>query len=383
MKVAVVHSFYDETSPSGENSVVLDQVNRLQQLGHEVLLVAAHSSQLRQKRSYQVRKGLGVAFGRGQNPLADLQAFKPNITHVHNLFPNFGMKWLYEWEGPIVATIHNYRPFCSNGMLVRGGQQCTLCLDGHVYRSVAFGCYKTRLHSLPLAIKNRVGVDRDPLLLRADKVLMLSDRMLRLYEEAGLHELIAKVEVVPNFVTPIGTTSSDEVGLPWVFVGRLSAEKGIHELLSIWPQKEKLAIYGSGPLASSLRDTYGHISTFSFEGQRSRDEVRKALIGARGLIFPSLSPEGIPTAVLEALSAGIPVVAHRGSTASDLVEEFGVGRVFQFTTTSLVAALKGVDTNNKAIRAASQRTFRDNFSPDIWDSRIQALYSRVASNDTA
>ena len=52
MRIAVVHSFYDERTPSGENTVVEEQVRTLAAAGHDVRLFARHTSDLAGRPGY-------------------------------------------------------------------------------------------------------------------------------------------------------------------------------------------------------------------------------------------------------------------------------------------------------------------------------------------
>ena len=103
MRIAVVHSFYSSSQPSGENRVVEDQVALLRDAGHEVLLVARHTDEESERSLYAVRAAGWVATGRGGDPTAQLRAFAPDIVHVHNLFPNIGTRWMKFWEGPVLG----------------------------------------------------------------------------------------------------------------------------------------------------------------------------------------------------------------------------------------------------------------------------------------
>lgn len=130
MKIAVVHSFYTAGKPSGENALVRDQVRALGAAGHTVELFAAHTDELARDPLYPLRAAARVASGRGNSPLARLREFAPDVVHVHNLFPNFGRSWVRHWVGPLVATLHNYRPMCAAATLYRAGAVCTSCPDG-------------------------------------------------------------------------------------------------------------------------------------------------------------------------------------------------------------------------------------------------------------
>jgi hypothetical protein len=136
MRIAIVHSFYNSRVPSGENVVVTAQVQALRAAGHDVRLVAQYSDERLQRRRYPAEAAVTVITGLGPDPSAELTAFAPDIVHVHNLFPNFGTRWLERWPGHLVATLHNFRPMCVAGSLSRDGEVCTLCPDGDRWASL-------------------------------------------------------------------------------------------------------------------------------------------------------------------------------------------------------------------------------------------------------
>lgn len=81
----MAHSFYSSAQPSGENTVVPNEVDALRRAGHTVELFAAHTDELEGEVLYKLRAGLRVAAGYGRNPLKAINDFGPDIVHVHNL----------------------------------------------------------------------------------------------------------------------------------------------------------------------------------------------------------------------------------------------------------------------------------------------------------
>jgi glycosyltransferase involved in cell wall biosynthesis len=252
MRIALVHSFYSSQQPSGENQVVVAQVDALREAGHEVLLVARYTDRAIQERGYSVRAALGVATGFGPDPTADLRDFSPDVVHIHNLFPNFGTRWVSRWEGPLVATLHNYRPLCANGLLYRDGHNCTLCPEGDRLASMRYGCYRdSRIATLPLALRNARGPTYDAVVKRANGIIVLAERDKAVYQEYAMP--LGEISIVPNFVTLVnGEVQPAPVNERWIMVGRLSAEKGFVELLQRWPRGVPLDIVGDGPLRAQI-----------------------------------------------------------------------------------------------------------------------------------
>jgi glycosyltransferase involved in cell wall biosynthesis len=362
MRIALVHSFYSSPRPSGENQVVLAQFDALREAGHQVLLVGRYTDRARQERGYLVRAGLGVATGFGPDPTTDLRKFSPDVVHVHNLFPNFGTRWLSRWEGPLVATLHNFRPLCANGLLYRDGHDCTLCPDGNRLASLRYGCYRdSRIATLPLSLRNGRGLTHDAVIKRANRIIVLSERSRAVYEGYGL--LPGEISLVPNFVTSVNASvRSAPVHERWIAVGRLNAEKGFVELLQAWPRGVPLDIVGDGSLRAQVEVSAS--PGVRILGTMSNAKLRLALPNYTGLVFPSRWMEGaIPLVVLEALEAGIPVVAREGNGGADQIRSAGCGGVYgDQEPGGLAAALTAVRNSGDSLREQARSTWQDRFS---------------------
>jgi len=128
-----------------------------------------------------------------------------------------------------------------------------------------------------------------------------------------------RISFVRHFVqsprSPLAEAESGKYGL---FIGRLSAEKGLASLLRALQRAgdPPFLIAGDGPLKGELvRLARGlSLSKTRFLGQRPHPEVAGLLAGARYVALPSISEEASPLAALEALSAGRPLlVSDRGA----------------------------------------------------------------------
>ncbi|WP_351233384.1 glycosyltransferase family 4 protein [Streptomyces sp. NPDC002133] len=384
--MALVHSFYSSRQPSGENAAVLDQAEALRAAGHEVAVVAAHTDALQAEPGYALRAAVRVATGFGRSPLDTLSRFAPDIVHVHNLFPNFATDWLSRWPGALVATLHNYRPACAAGTLFRNGQMCTACPDGDPWTGLRHGCYRgARSATLPLAWAGRAGAAAHPLLRRAERLVALSERSRALYLRFGVPA--EKLSLVPNFVGAGGQVRPTEAAVEatgtvhrWVYVGRLSAEKGILPLLRNWPDSEPLDVIGSGPLEPACREIAP--MRVRFLGTFSRREIASRLPCYTGLVFPSVCPETAAALVCqEALAAGVPVLALSGSAAADSVRRDGTGAVYRGAD-ELPHALTSARMHFPGLREHCRRTHADRYSVRRWTAGVEAVYAQ-AMNQSA
>ncbi|MEJ2866396.1 glycosyltransferase family 4 protein [Actinomycetospora sp. OC33-EN08] len=382
MRVAVVHGFYRSDVPSGENLAVTAQVDALRDAGHEVELVAQRSDERMRRRTWPIEGALTTVTGLGPDPTRELQAFGPDVVHVHNLFPHFSTRWLAAWRGPVVATLHNFRPLCAVGTMVRDGRRCTRCVDESPAEAVRHACFKgSRLATAPLAIAQVGGPARHPVIARADRLVVISQRAADEYERAGIPG--RRFDVVPNFVPPAPPTIPSPragAGERWLYAGRLSREKGLPELLDAWPGDRALDVIGDGEDAAVLRGF--ERPAVHFLGRRDNAEIRAALPSYTGLVVPSQWPEaGPPLTYLEALAAGTPVVAFAGNGAADDVARRGTGVVVPTRpgTEDLTAALDRV-VRERASLAATCRTVADEvFAPSSWTVAITRVYRAAVS----
>jgi len=370
LRIVVVHSYYSSRQPSGENVVVDLQVEALRRAGHDVTVVARLTDELEQSRLYPLRAGLRAATGRGDSPLVEIEACEPDVVHVHNLFPNMGRRWLHRLRTPVVATLHNYRPLCPAATLVREGQTCTLCPDDRrASPAIRHACFKDSVvQTIPVALGTRFS--NDPLLQRADRVVTLNDDMAATYRHYGVPA--DRVVTVPNFVRPQPVDEAAETDDTWLFVGRLTYDKGIVELLKRWPADRRLTVVGAGPQEREARALAG--DNVRMLGQRSHDEVLDLMASSRGLVFPSQWPEGLPTVYLEALAAGLPVLAWPASIVGTLVEREGTGLVVRGDLAPVLAA---ADDLFPSLPSTCRQVFENRYSEHAWVTSMTQLYQSV------
>jgi glycosyltransferase involved in cell wall biosynthesis len=369
MRVAVVHSYYSSRQPSGENVVVDLQIEALRRAGHTVEVIARRTDDLEHTRTYPVTAALRVATGKGASPRERIEAFGPDVVHVHNLFPNFGRRWALRPGPPLVATLHNYRPMCPAGTLFRDGASCTLCPDDLDARpAVTYACYKdSKLATWPVARSTKFA--DDPLLTAADRIFTLNPDMLDRYAALGVPA--DKLVTLPNFVPDPGTTGPHDGGY-WLYVGRLSPEKGILQLLQQWPDGQRLKVAGAGPLEAVVAASAGR--SVELLGQVTGARIRELLAGAKGLVFPSLWPEGLPTVYLEALAAGTPVLASPESVVGRLVAEQGTGLVH---TGALRDDLTEADQVFPGLHERCRTTYSETYTEAAWVRAVEGHYRGV------
>lgn len=377
MKVAVVHSFYDRAQASGENEVVLAQIEQLRSRGETVELIAQYTDVEKASRLYPLRAVRGAANLGGPSPEAQLEAFQPDVVHVHNLFPNWDTKWLATWGRRTVVTLHNYRPLCSNALMWRDGHDCNECLVRGTRAAVEHACYRdSRLATAPLAFASRDRGAHQPVLQQTARIITLNSGAAQLFQ--GLTS--TPVVVIPNFTAgQEQVPGSQGTSGRWLFVGRLTPEKGVARLISQLQEGVGLDVVGDGPDRAAVESAASASrADIRLLGKRDHVEVLAMMQQAEGLVIPSLWSEGIPTTALEALSCGTPlVVASPVASAPDLTAE-GAGVIYDPEDPGAVGvALATVSAARSEASAAARNLHARRFSADAWTAATLALYQDV------
>lgn len=378
MKIAIVHSYYRQGLPSGENRVVDLQVEALRGAGHAVELFARSTDELKKSPFYEVSAAYRVSTGYGGSLGSELAHFKPDLVHVHNIFPNIGWRSLDRVDSPVVLTLHNYRTFCAAGDAMLKGNLCVKCQETGSHNAVTNKCYQnSAIKTIPLAIQNRRGFIKNPIIVRAAGVVVLSSRQQDLFARFGLSETTHAL--IPNFVPENEHRTAEKNGR-WLWVGRLSREKGLQELLEWWPNDLKIDIVGQGPLSQELER--GQKTNVKRLGPKSSSELSAMMPHYQGLIVSSLP--GAESAVnlvhLEALASGIPVIARTPSASGDENITSGIGRTYQ-TADELSRALKE-EASNPSSAETIRTHFRNSHAETIWVARIQQFYTTILEKES-
>jgi glycosyltransferase involved in cell wall biosynthesis len=113
-----------------------------------------------------------------------------------------------------------------------------------------------------------------------------------------------------------------------VYVGRLSAEKGIDRIKPVLEAipNARLALVGDGPYREELQTIFAGLPAY-FVGYLQGEELGAAYASADAFVFPSLT-ETLGLVVLEAMAAGCPVIAARAGGIPDIVTDGENGFLF-------------------------------------------------------
>ncbi|MFX0133942.1 MAG: glycosyltransferase, partial [Candidatus Hodarchaeota archaeon] len=134
MKILIIHNFYQSTSPSGEDLVFEAErillKERSKRLDNKIKVITYEKKNDEINNLSVFRKTL-LPFRTiwSQEAYKEIKSIikkeKPDIAHFHNIWYLISPSGYYackEFGVPVVQTLHNFRVFCVNGLLMRKGK---------------------------------------------------------------------------------------------------------------------------------------------------------------------------------------------------------------------------------------------------------------------
>jgi glycosyltransferase involved in cell wall biosynthesis len=382
MRVAVFHNRY--VFRGGEDAVVDLEVELLRKAGHEVHLFSVDSAEIRSFRD-RLRVGLAARWNAAmaKRVAAFLEQHPVQLGHVHNFFPLLSpaVHTAFKQRGlAVVQTLHNYRFYCANGLFLREARPCEDCVVRGPWNAMRHGCYRgSRLQTLAWA--RATAYQRRPRFWHelVDRFVTPSEFARRKLVAAGLPSEL--VVVKPNPVADPGEPRPGGHGA--VYVGRLSAEKGVRLLLEAWRRlgDYPLRIVGTGPEQAALRSLAAELPEVRLLGQLPPEGVREELARAAFVVAPSLCYENFPLTVVEAMAAGKPVIAPRATALAEMLDDGRSGWLFALGDAGELAEacrrLVAEPARARQMGREARSDYEDRFAPERSLERLVRLYDEV------
>jgi glycosyltransferase involved in cell wall biosynthesis len=272
-----------------------------------------------------------------------LRARKPDLV-VQQVAYSPSLAVAASAHAPVVVHTHDYFMTCPGGARYLHSSG-SFCAEGHGLR-----CF-------PRAYTERTTNRRPDRLLRAyrrttawedvwpllRRVLVASQFVGDVHERRGISHDSIRVVAYP--VTPlIGEPPADDAP-DVLYVGRLIDSKGVHVLLGALAQLPGVtaAIAGDGPARDSLEELaaqLGITDRVRFLGWIEPRRRTSLYRGSRVFALPSLWDEPFGIVGVEALGAGLPVVASAAGGVPDWLEDGVTGTLVpRGDATALAGAL--------------------------------------------
>ncbi|MFH1098867.1 MAG: glycosyltransferase [Candidatus Uhrbacteria bacterium] len=349
-----------------------------------------------------------------------LKEWKPDVAHLqnfsHQISPSI-LPVLKRHGVPIVWTLHDYELLCPNYRMYTQGSPCERCRRHRYWNTLRYSCMGNCAASAAVALEHSLHAALGVYCKNIDVVIAPSQFLASKLAEWGWS---GRVEVIPNFV-PIPPTPPTpppvprELGISLrsrrggkegtgsaLFVGRLMEEKGIEDFVEAARRLPgiQFEVIGDGPLGKKFQISSTKFQTNSksqapnlplpadkfqnvqWLGARSSEETRVRIASAAMVVVPSRWYENAPYVVLEAMAAGVPVVASQIGGLPELVRDGETGLLVPSRDPEALAnAIKVLHNDPARCRAMGERArgiARTEYEPGRHYERIVGIYSQFA-----
>jgi glycosyltransferase involved in cell wall biosynthesis len=381
MNVLMLHNAYQIRG--GEDESFDTECRILHDDGHDVETIHLHNDTIGETGNISV--ALQSIWSGASYKLVDqkLSERSFDVMHVQNFFPLLSPS-VYaaarKHKVPVVQTLRNYRLFCPNSFLFRDGHVCEECIGKTFkYPSILHACYrKSRRGSFAVAamcgVHDLLGTWQDDV----DLYIALTEFARKKYIQAGF--AAAKIAIKGNCVYPDPGTGAGD-GRFVLFVGRLSAEKGIGTLLSAWDRLRPgcaLKIVGEGPASSELRAASRDTPNIEWLGLKTSSEVQDLMGRASVTVFPSELYETFGRVAIESFAKGTPVIASRIGALAEIVSDMRTGLLFETGNSEDLAEKLAWCFHHpdelKAMRLVARQEYEQKYSAPANCNRLMECY---------
>lgn len=387
-KVLIIHNFYQQSG--GEDKVVEQESAMLRSRGIETEHYYVHNDSIQSKGLANMAK-LAVeatwSFPEFKRIKELLLRVKPDVVHVHNFFPVISPSVYHACERlgiPVVQTLHNYRLICPAATFMRGNEVCEKCLHGTLLHSIRHGCYRgSQLQTIPVAAMIKFNELIGTWQHKVSRYIALTEFARDKFAESGIP--LDRIAVKPNFVHHQTVKAKyDPNDRYLLFVGRISAEKGVRNLLQAWSQLEdrgglRLVIIGDGPEKAKLAAAHQQ-EDIRFLGKQDGDTVLDCMSRAMYVMVPSIWYEGFPMTIVESYSVGTPVLCSRIGALEEVVEDGVTGFHFQHDDLENIKTVirRAVAYENyAAMRQKVAQNYAAHYTEEVNVKQLLAIYSEA------
>ncbi|MEQ9220312.1 MAG: glycosyltransferase family 4 protein [Cyclobacteriaceae bacterium] len=387
MRILLVHNFYKYSG--GEDQVFDNEKDLLQKNGHQVFTFTKHNEvELKNLRS-KIKLLFSTHYNKnilGELRLA-INEIRPEIIHVHNFFPLISPSIFYlckQLNVPVVMTLHNYRLIYPNGLLFHNGKLDLRAITGNVWYTIIRRVYRKSLLGT-FVVSNMIEWNKKKETWNkcVDAFICLTEFSRNIFRKFGIEE--GRLYVKPNFTSIDKSTEgiNEQNGNYYLFIGRLTEEKGILDLVKTWIDynvKYELQIIGDGDLSEVIINKIDQQSNIKFLGKQDHNQVLKKLRSCKALIFPSIWYEGFPMTIVESFSVGKPVItANIGNQSFIVKNSFNGLHYDHFNSESLVTVLETLNDEHLYQRLCKNafEDFMENYTEKRNYEILMSIYTSI------
>lgn len=262
-----------------------------------------------------------------------IQDFRPDVAHVRGIYHHLSPSILWELKAqkvPVLYHVNDFKVLCPNYNLLSQGRVCEACKGGAFWNALQSRCYPglgARLTLVAEAYAHRwLGTYRKCV----DMFLAPSQFVRDKFVEHGWDS--TKFAVLPHFQS-VHEVKEPARDAPLLYFGRLSAEKGVDDLLRAMQTLPAipLVIAGDGPQRAELHELAGSLglTNVKFVGHVGRAERDSLIAQSRFTVLPSHAYETLGKTILESYAEGRAVIASDLGSRREFVRHAETGLLYR------------------------------------------------------
>ncbi len=285
-----------------------------------------------------------------------LEEFKPDIVHLNNFQRQLSasiIEPIKKRNIPIVYTAHDVQAICPAILMLDSNKNiCEKCKGGKYINCIKGKCVKNSgLKSILGAIEGRYYRNKKIYTKQIDKIITPS----KFYKTKMIEDEISKekIEALHNFINIEEYNIKTQDKGYGVYVGRLSKEKGIFNLLESIKKIEnaKFKIAGTGPEEKEIKSYIKENKLkdkVELLGFLDKEKVKELISNSTFVVTPSIWYENCPYSVMETLAIGKPVIGANIGGIPELVKNEVNGLTYEFNNVEeLASKMKQLFENEK------------------------------------
>lgn len=369
--VLLVHNYYK--IPGGEDTVVENEKKLLEAHGHKVVLYTRRNAEIDsfsplQKLLFPLRAIYSFRTAREIKKLIDKEGI--DVVHVHNtlsLISPSVYRAAKKKKVPVFQTVHNFRLLCPAATFYRDGAICEDCVKGGLSCAIKHKCYRSSLASTLISAAT-LKFNRMIGSYKIDYICLTEFTKNKLSSLVGESHLFVK----PNFTYDRG--KKEGKGSYYLFVGRLEEIKGVRLLIEAFSSLSlPLKIAGTGALEGEILEQTKGKDNIELLGYQDKEQVTALMKGAKALVMCSQWYETFGMVIIEAFSAGLPVIVGDIGNISSLVEEGISGTKFVYNDAqSLREAVLRMES--ASMEEGAYQTYLKHYTPEENYQKLLEIY---------
>ena len=316
---------------------------------------------------------------------AMIREFRPDVAHIRNIYHHLSPSILWELKAqrvPVLYHVNDFKLLCPAYNLVSRGEACEACKGGRFLHMVRAQCYPGWAERLALVAEAYVHRLLGTYRKCVDLFVAPSDFVRDKFVEHGWEQ--RRFEVLSHFQR-VQDPKPIPGNAPVLYVGRLSAEKGITDLVHAMQRVPhlRLRVAGDGPERGALENLAAllQLNNVEFLGKVSAEERDRLISECRFTVLPSHAYETLGKTILESYALGRSVVASDAGSRGEFVTHGQTGLLYPLGGVDELAKAMQWMAENPETAALMGRNglefVRRNHGPDQHYQRMVGLYERL------